>query len=112
MKKLISNIRDFLNRPKVHALWSNVKNKYILATIAFLVWVLFIDENNMIDRFFAWRKYKELEHTRAYFQEKIKKDHYEMEELDKNKNLERLAREKYLMKKKTEDIYIIKEETK
>jgi hypothetical protein len=110
LKKLIANIKAFLERPKVHRLWANAKNKYILATIAFVVWILFIDENNMIDRFFAWRKYKQLEHTRQYFEDKIKKDHYEMEELDKNKNLERLAREKYLMKKKNEDIYIIKED--
>jgi cell division protein FtsB len=45
------------------------------------------------------------------FQDKIKKDRDEMEELDKNKNLERLAREKYLMKRKNEDIYIIKEDS-
>jgi len=111
LKKLISNIQAFLNKPKIHAIWSNVKNKYILATIAFVVWVLFIDENNVIDRFFAWRKYNELVHTKEYFQDKIKKDRDEMEELDKNKNLERLAREKYLMKRKNEDIYIIKEDS-
>lgn len=110
MKKIIANIQAFLNRPKINVLWMGMKNKYILATIAFIVWILFIDENNAIDRFFAWRKYKELETTKAYFQEKIKKDHDEMQELDKNKNLERLAREKYLMKRKNEDIYIIKED--
>ena len=110
LKNFFANIQAFLNRPNIYRIWASAKNKYILVTLAFIVWILFVDENNMIDRFFAWRKFKQLERTKEYFQEKIKKDHYEMEELDKNKNLERLAREKYLMKRKNEDIYIIKEE--
>lgn len=110
MSTFKEHITNFWQKPAIQHIWSNTKNKYILVTIAFCVWVTFIDENNLIDRFFAWRKYKELEQTKAYFEDKIKKDRYEMQELDKNKNLERLAREKYLMKRKNEDIYIIKED--
>lgn len=109
MKRIYSNIADWYSNSRFKRVWDKIRNKYVIATLAFIVWIVFIDENNVIDRFFAWRKMKELEQTKLYFQEKIKKDQYEMKELDKNKNLERLAREKYLMKKKEEDIYIIKE---
>ena len=110
MKRFFANIAESIKNSRFKKIWDKIRNKYVIATLAFLVWIVFIDENNVIDRFFAWRKMKDLEKTKEYFQEKIKKDQYEMKEMDKNKNLERLAREKYLMKKKNEDIYIIKED--
>jgi len=109
-KKIKTTIDEFLDKPAVRKVWGKLKNKYVLTFLAFFVWVAFIDENNLINRFITWREYKKMEQTKVYYEEKIKTDRDEMEELDKNKNLERLAREKYLMKRDNEDIYVIKED--
>jgi len=100
----------FFTKPIVQKVFAKIKNKYIIATVLFLFWIIFIDGRNLIDRYFAIQKYKELNQTKQYYQEKIKKDQAELLDLKNNKSLEKLAREKYLMKKPNEDIYIIQEE--
>lgn len=84
-----------------------LKNKYLLSSAVFCVWVGFIDENSVMDRLGFQRDYNKLLKDKEYYQSKIGKDTYEMEELDDNDKLELIAREKYLMKKQNEDIFII-----
>ena len=51
-----------------------------------------------------------LENEKEFYQEKIKEVEKDRAELMTNKELlEKFAREKYLMKKETEDIFIIEE---
>jgi len=83
------------------------KYKYIIATLIFLVWIVFLDDNNIIERYREYKKYKELKQSERYYIEKNKKDHKELEDLKKNEELEKIAREKYFMKKKDEDIFVI-----
>lgn len=109
-KNIKKKIDGFLGKPEVRAWWAKLNNKYTITALAFLIWIAFIDDNNLVRRFVMWREYKGMEDTREYYREKIKSDRRAMQELDKNKNLERLAREKYLMKRDNEDIYIIQEE--
>ena len=85
-----------------------LNNRYIYATLAFLVVFLFIDQFN----FFEQRR---LHHTLKDQQQQI--DYYEQEIakgkdlLDKLQNdtvtMERIAREEYLMKRDDEVIYLI-----
>ncbi len=84
-----------------------LKNKYLLASVVFCVWVGFIDENSVLERFQFQQDYDKLVRDKEYYQEKISRDAYEMEELDDDGKLELIAREKYLMKKEDEDIFII-----
>lgn len=87
------------------------KNKYFLASLVFVVWLTFFDQNNIIDRFFAIQKYKQMEKDRKYYIEKIKSDNKKLEELRTDReNLEKFAREQYLMKKADEDIFIVVED--
>lgn len=73
--------------------------------------MLFIDANDLITQFKLNQQRKNLESEKAYFQEKIVEVRKEREELLSNdKLLEKFAREKYLMKKPSEDLYIIVEE--
>lgn len=85
-----------------------IKNKYILASVVFLIWIGFIDENSLAERVNLEKNYQQLLSDKSYFQSKIEADTYETEKLDNNSNLEVIAREKYLMKKKNEDIFVIK----
>ena len=88
-----------------------VKNKFILTLIIFITWLLFFDRNNLIDRAKELRHLKQLEKDKKYYIERIDKDSKRLEQLKTNsKNLEKFAREQYLMKKDDEEIFVIVEE--
>ncbi len=84
------------------------KNFYFLTSLFFLVWMLFIDSNNFISQYSHRRKIEDLENQQNYYNEQIKiveKDRKEL--LTNDKMLEKFAREKYFMKKPSEDLYIL-----
>jgi len=85
-----------------------VRNKYILTSILFVLWMLMFDQNNLNERRKNNRDYNQLLKERDYFQEKIEENGKRIQELKTNNdNLEKFAREQYLMKKDNEDIFII-----
>jgi cell division protein FtsB len=87
-----------------------VKNKYILTILIFIVWLLFFDRNNLLDRAQELGHLRQLEKDKKYYIERIDKDAKRLEQLRTNsKNLEKFAREQYLMKKDKEDIFVIVE---
>ena len=85
-----------------------LKNKYSFSLILFLVWVVFFDTNNLIDRAISLKQVHNLENDIFFYREKIKDDQTRLDELLSNPaNLEKFAREQYLMKKDNEDVFII-----
>jgi len=85
-----------------------LKNKFILSALIFVVWMLFFDQNNTIERIRAYTQYRQLVSDKAYYEKKIEDDTRKLDELRTNKeNLEKFAREQYLMKKENEDIFIV-----
>lgn len=87
------------------------KNFYIVTGLCFLVWMLFLDSNDLISRFKLGSKLRSLNNEKEYYQAKITDVEKDRQELMTDKELlEKFAREKYLMKKETEDIFIIQEE--
>lgn len=88
-----------------------LKNKYLVALVLFLTWVIFFDQNNMLERIKLVRDVNKLSKDKEYYQHQIKSDSARLIELKTSPgNLEKFAREQYLMKKDNEDIYIIMEE--
>lgn len=86
------------------------KNFYIVTGICFLVWMTFIDSNDLISRFKMTSKLNSLEREKEFYQEKITEVEKDRKELMTNKELlEKFAREKYLMKKEKEDLFIIQD---
>lgn len=84
------------------------KNFYFLSTAFFLFWMIFIDSNNVVNQFRLSSKLHQLEDQKGFYIERKEKIQAEREELMSNPELlEKFAREKYLMKKKTEDLYVI-----
>ncbi len=53
---------------------------------------------------------KDLENEKEYYKNEIEKDKKAIKELSTEEGVERMAREKYYMKKDNEDIYIIEYE--
>jgi len=88
-----------------------LRNKYILTLLVFFVWLLVFDRNNLIDRYKYHIELKNLEAEKEYYLNRIDVDSKKLNELKTNDaNLEKFAREQYLMKKPNEDIYLIVEE--
>lgn len=86
------------------------RNFYVMVTAGFIVWLLFFDVNDLVNQFFALKKMHELEEEKEFYIQKTEEVKLERDEvLSKPHLLEKFAREKYLMKKKTEDVYVIEE---
>lgn len=87
------------------------KNFYFLFTLFFIVWMVFIDSNDILTQFKLRSKIKELEKQKEFYHERKDKILEDREELMSNYELlEKFARERYLMKKKSEDLYVVVEE--
>jgi cell division protein FtsB len=86
------------------------RNFYVITTLVFVVWMLLLDSNNLIARFQLSSKLNSLENEKEYYEDKIQEVEKDRDELfGDHESLEKFAREKYLMKKPTEDIYIVVE---
>jgi cell division protein FtsB len=87
-----------------------LKNFYAVSLIIFVIWMTFFDSNDWINRFRMSYKLRTLKNEKEYYHEKIKEVEKDKKELMGNDELlEKFAREKYLMKKPGEDIFIIEE---
>jgi cell division protein FtsB len=87
------------------------KNFYFVFTLFFVVWMVFIDSNDILTQYKLSSKLKELERQKEFYLEKkeiIKADREEL--MSNNELLEKFARERYLMKRKTEDLYVVIED--
>lgn len=88
-----------------------MKNKYFIAALIFTVWVTLFDENNLLERFKLIQELNQIEKDRKYYQSRIEEDAARLKELQTNdKNLEKFAREQYLMRKDNEDVFFIVKE--
>lgn len=84
------------------------RNKYILTLIIFFIWILLLDSNNLISRFKDMSDLHRLRKDKEYYQNKIEADRKKINELKTdNHNLEKFAREQYMMKKPDEDLFIV-----
>jgi cell division protein FtsB len=87
------------------------RNKYFIAAGLFVLWITFFDDDNLIERFRYMHEIHNLESDKEYFQQKITEDSEKLKELKTNKrNLEKYAREQYLMHRENEDVFVIVEE--
>ena len=90
--------------------WGNYRF-YAISTVAMLVWMFFLDTNDLTVQYRLWNELSSMKSEKAFYQQKIK-------ELEKERRmvignpalLEKYAREKYLMKKPKEDIFVIVDE--
>ncbi len=87
-------------------------NKYLIALVAFLVWLTFFDRNNFISQMHYGRTLNKQRLKKEYYKSEIYKDSIALLELSDTARLEKYAREKYLFKKDNEDIYLIIEDEK
>jgi len=85
-------------------------NKYLLAGVFFIVWMLFFDQRNYFQQTETMAELDKLETKKKYYQEQIEKAKAELTDLQNDPAaLEKFARERYLMKRDGEDVYIIED---
>jgi cell division protein DivIC len=87
------------------------RNKYFIAGFALLVWLIFFDRNNFIAQVRLGSILNEQRQQKEFYHTEIKRDSAAIHDiLADSVSLEKFAREKYLMKKDNEDIFMIVEE--
>ncbi len=87
------------------------RNKYFIATAAFVVWMLFFDKNDMLSQYEYRAELHKLQEEKDFYERETKQVNKDLNELSTNlKSAEKFAREKYFMKKDNEDIFVIVKE--
>ncbi|MDD7913366.1 FtsB family cell division protein [Polaribacter ponticola] len=102
---------SFFNTLKKNPVFKILTNIFVIILIPFLIWMFFFDENSYLVHNKFNKEIEDLENTISFYEEKISNDKETIKKLEDSLELERFAREKYLMKKKNEDIYIIEFDT-
>ena len=78
-----------------------------------MVWMLFFDRNDLLSQYQYHQQVSKLKQERDFYQKETTKVHQDLDELTSNKEkLEKFAREKFLMKKENEDVFVIVKEKK
>ncbi len=87
-----------------------LKNKYFISLAAFAAILFFLDKNDLFTQFERRQELKKLQQSREYYTTQITSERKELEALKTNPaTLEKYAREKYLMKRDNEELFIISE---
>ncbi|MDO4187343.1 MAG: septum formation initiator family protein [Bacteroidales bacterium] len=95
-----SSIRKFIGR-----------YKYIITLVVFGVIIVFLDENSILRRMEVANEARNTRNEIEKYRQEFEESTQRLNELDADSNsIERIAREKYLMKKPNEDIYVFEED--
>ncbi|UYZ58927.1 FtsB family cell division protein [Hymenobacter latericus] len=85
-----------------------LRSFYFLTGMTFLVWMTLFDGNDLLKQYEMYDKWRELQVQKEYYTGKIaevKKDRAEL--LSSPEMLEKFAREKYVMKRPGEDVFVL-----
>jgi cell division protein DivIC len=85
-----------------------LKSKYLITGISFIVWMVFFDQNDINLQLKRINELKKLQESEKNMDKLIVDTKKELDLLITNPStLERYAREKFMMKRDNEDLYII-----
>jgi cell division protein DivIC len=98
----LRNIINLLPKP--------LRNKYLILLLLFIFWIIFLDDYNLINQNKMKNNVDDLKEQKEFYISEVKSDSTELFNLKNNsEKQEKFAREKFLMKKDNEDIFIIRE---
>ena len=99
----LRNIINLLPKP--------LRNKYLILLLLFIFWIVFLDDYNLINQNKMKNNIDDLKEQKEFYISEIKSDSTELFKLKNNsEKQEKFAREKFLMKKDNEDIFILRED--
>ncbi|WP_133271674.1 FtsB family cell division protein [Hymenobacter radiodurans] len=85
-----------------------VRSFYFLTGVSFMVWMFVFDANDLLKQYDMYKKWRELQTEKEYYLtniETVKKERAEL--LSSPELLEKFARERYIMKRPGEDVFIL-----
>lgn len=83
-------------------------NRYFLAITAFVVWMTFFDTNSFKRQRLLNARISEIREMNAFYTSEIEKNNKAIDDLISDPEaIEKYGREKYLMKRDSEEIYIV-----
>lgn len=85
-------------------------NTYVLVLTLFVIWMAFFDTNSLLIHLELRNEIKKLEKQKEFLKGEIEKDREVLKKMSDEKEMEKLAREKYYMKKDNEEIFLIEYE--
>jgi cell division protein FtsB len=90
-----------------------ITNRYLLVSIGFVVWMLFFDQRDYFLQRERNGELKKVEAAKKYYQDEIEKTKKQLENLQNNPaSVEKFARERYLLKREGEEVYLFEDSTK
>ncbi len=85
-----------------------LRNKYVLTGSAFILWMLFFDRNDLLIQRERHHDLQALRESKSRNTQQIKEERSFLEDLKNDPaTIEKFAREKYLMKRDNEDLFLI-----
>jgi cell division protein FtsB len=85
-----------------------LRNKFFLTTTSFVVWMLFFDRNDVFTQMERKGELREMKQRKTFYQKQIAENQAFSRDLQFNAHaIEKFAREKYLMKRDNEDLFIV-----
>ena len=99
--------RQFKDKPIIKF----ITNRYVIILSIFIVWMIFLDENSLLNHREFNKEIDKLMNEKEYYEREIKQDKELIDKLNDKEELEKFAREEYKMKKENEEIYIIEYDT-
>ncbi len=90
-----------------HKLPPRLRNKYVLTSLAFVVWMAFFDDNDFFRQYKVIQRLHEINAQKAENEKLISETRESLLQLYDKKQLERFAREQYLFRKNNEEIFVI-----
>jgi len=86
-------------------------NRYFITFLAFVIWMAFFDTNSLKRQRLLRQRIDEINGMKAFYAEEIERNNAAIGQLQKDQeSIEKYGREKYLMKRDNEDVYIVTRE--
>lgn len=97
---------------KVSLVWKIIlpilRNKFLVSIIVFIAWIMIFDNFSLIDRYYKLIRLNELKKEHTFYKMELEKYKIQYEELSSGKReLEKFAREQYLMRAPNEKVFIV-----
>lgn len=85
-----------------------LRNRYFLVLVLFFAWMIFFDKHDILTQWSLQKTVDQLEEEKDFYNQQIEVAEEQRLQLELNK--EKIAREKYYMKRPGEDVFIIVDE--
>ena len=85
-----------------------LRNRYFLVLVLFFAWMIFFDKHDVLTQWNLQKTVNQLEEEKDFYNQQIEVAEKQRLQLELNK--EKIAREKYYMKRPGEDVFIIVDE--